>query len=92
MNENIHRAQVTINAMKMLIRALDDVGQHLTVNPKLYAYLSESPIEDLRRMCNELDELLDPLKHDAPALASPTSIIEQPISSPASPGPIESTS
>jgi hypothetical protein len=70
MNENIHRAQVTIGAMKLMIEALEDVGQQLPKNPKLYALLAESPIEELRRLRDELDQLLEPLKHIPAASAS----------------------
>ena len=62
MNENIHRVQTTIRAMKLMVEALDDLGQQLPKNPKLYALLAESPLEDLRRMRDELDQLLEPLK------------------------------
>jgi hypothetical protein len=90
MNENIHRAQVTTRAMKSLMSALEDVIQQLPKNPKLFAFLSESPVEDLRRMCDELDELLEPLK-TSPA-TSAAQLPTDSISSPAAPGPIESTS
>ena len=70
MNENIHRAQVTIRAMKSMITALEDVGQQLPKNPKLFAFLAESPLEELRRMHDELDQLLEPLKH-IPAASAP---------------------
>lgn len=62
MNENIHRVQSTIRAMKLMIEALGDLGQQLPKNPKLYALLAESPLEDLRRMRDELDQLLESLK------------------------------
>lgn len=92
MKDNIHRAQVTINAMKLMINALEDVGQRLPANPKLYAFLSESPIEELRRLSNELDVLLEPLKHSASSSGTPAPNIENPISPPTSPAPTESTS
>jgi hypothetical protein len=90
MNDSIHRAQVTIRAMKLMIEALEDVGQHLPKNPKLYAYLAESPMEDLTRMLGELDQLLEPLKHSSEASATPLSA--DTISTSAAPGPVESTS
>jgi hypothetical protein len=62
MNENIRRAQATIHAMRLMIGALEDVGQQLPKDPKLFALLAESPLEDLRRLRDELDQLLDPLK------------------------------
>jgi hypothetical protein len=92
MNDNIQRAQVTINAMKLMIDALEDVGQRLPTNPKLYAFLSESPIEELRRMSNELDVLLEPLKHVNAGIESPAPILDNTISPPTARGPIESTS
>jgi hypothetical protein len=90
MNENICRAQATIRAMRLMVDALEDVGQQLPKNPKLFALLAESPLEDLRRMHDELDQLLEPLKH-IPA-TSRTPLPADTTSSPAAPGPIESTS
>lgn len=90
MNENIHRAQVTTRAMKSMMAALEDVVQQLPKNPKLFAFLSEAPLEELRRMANELDQLLEPLKHTAAPSATP--LASDAISTPAAPGPIESTS
>ena len=74
MNENIHRAQVTIRAMKSMITALEDVGQQLPENPKLFAHLAESPLEELRRMNDELDHLLEPLKHEHIPIANTSSV------------------
>ena len=92
MNDNIRNAQVTIQQLKRLVIALDDLGQRLPNNPKLYAFMSEALIDDLNRMLRELDEYLEPLKH-APSASTPaTSIVDNPISTPAAPGPIESAS
>ena len=90
MNENIHRAQVTTHAMKSMIAALEDVVQQLPDNPKLFAFLAESPLEELRRMRDELDQLLEPLKHTPATSATP--VPADTISTPGDPGPIESTS
>jgi hypothetical protein len=76
--------------MKSMMAALEDVVQQLPKNPKLFALLSESPIEEMRRMCDELDQLLEPLKQ-TPA-KSTTPLPTDSISSPAAPGPIESAS
>lgn len=92
MNDNIRDAQVTIQQMKRLITALDDLGQRLPNNPKLFAFMAEAPIDDLMRMVHELDACLEVLKHVTPTSASPTSIVENPIPNSAAPGPIESTS
>jgi hypothetical protein len=92
MNDNIRNAQVTIQQMKRLITALDDLGQRLPNNPKLYAFMSEAPIDHLQRMLRELDEYLEPLKHVVPASTSSASIVDNSISTPNAPGPIESTS
>ncbi len=71
LNENMVRIRVTADRMKGMARALESLcDETLTKNPKLFAYLAESPIEELRRMCNELDELLEPLKHTPAAAAS----------------------
>lgn len=90
MNENINRAQATIHAMKLMIEALEDVGQNLPKDPKLFALLAESPLEDLRRLRDEVDQLLEPLKHVAATSRTPLSA--DTTSSPTAPGPIESTS
>lgn len=70
MNDNILKSQVTIQQMKLLIAALDDLGQRLPKNPKLYAFMAEAPIDDLTRMLNELDQYLEQLKHVPAASAS----------------------
>ena len=63
MNDSIVTAQFTIQQMKLLMAALDDLGQRLPKNPKLYAFMAEAPIDDLRRMLDELDQHLEQLKH-----------------------------
>ena len=90
MSDILVRANATVQAMKLMVNALEDVVQHLPNDPKLYALLAESPLEDLRRMRDELDELLEPLKH-TPATSART-LPTDTISSPTAPGPIESTS
>jgi hypothetical protein len=92
MNDKIRNAQVTIQQMKRLIAVLDDLGQRLPNNPKLHAFMSEAPIDDLRRMLQELDECLESLKHMPSASASAAPFVDNSISTPAAPGPIESTS
>jgi hypothetical protein len=91
MNEEIRNAQVTIQQMKRLMTALDDLGERLPNNPQLYAFMSEALIDDLARMLRELDQCLEPLKHVANASVS-ASIVENTTSTPAAPGPIESAS
>jgi hypothetical protein len=90
MSDILVRANATVQAMKLMIKALEDVVQHLPADPKLYALLAESPLEDLRRMRDELDQLLETLKHSPATSATPLSTDS--ISTPAAPGPIESTS
>jgi hypothetical protein len=92
MNEGIRNAQVTVQQMKRLMIALDDLGERLPKNPKLYAFMSEALIDDLTRMLRDLDEYLEPLKHVTPASVSAASLVENPTSTPAAPGPIESAS
>ena len=92
MNESMCRAQATIKAMKLMANALEELGQQLPKNPKLYAMLADSPLEDMRRMCVELDQYLQQIRENAPRMPSPAPIVDAPISTPASPGPIESTS
>lgn len=89
MNESIHRAQVTIRAMKMMVEALEDLGQQLPKNPRLYAILAESPMEDLRRLRDELDHHFEQIKHGS---NSSVPVLDNPIPSPTAPGPVESAS
>lgn len=91
MNDSIRRAQVTIGAMKLMVDALDDIVQQLPKNPELYAVLAESPLEDLRRMRNELDQHLDHIKQ-ASVVSSTAPIAHHTSSNPIAPGPIESAS
>jgi hypothetical protein len=91
MNDNTRYAQVTIEQLKRLMTVLDDLGQRLPNNPKLYAFMSEAPIDDMQRMLRELDEYLEPLKR-VPHSAVPATNADDSISTPAAPGPIESTS
>jgi hypothetical protein len=90
MNDIVVRANATVQAMKLMIDALEDLVHHLAADPKLYALLAESPLEDLRRMRDELDQLLEPLKRTSPS--SGTSLPTDAITTPIAPGPIESTS
>jgi hypothetical protein len=93
MNEdkNMVRIRVTIDRIKGMAKALDSLCDDLMVrNPKLFAILAESPLEELRRMRDELDQLLEPLKHSSEASATPLSA--DTISTSAAPGPVESTS
>ncbi|MEX2317388.1 MAG: hypothetical protein WD669_09570 [Pirellulales bacterium] len=70
MNENILKAQVTIQQMQRLMTGLEDVGNSLPKNPKLYAFLAEAPIDELLRMLRELDQYLEPLKQTSVATTS----------------------
>lgn len=70
MNENIVRIQATIQAINSMARALEDIGQRLPQDPKLYAILAESPLEDLRRMQNELEQYLAEIRQVSMASAS----------------------
>ncbi len=91
MNDNIRRAQVTIDAMKLMVGALEDLGRQLPKNPRLFAVMAESPLEDLRRMRDELDQYFEQIK-EASAIISPAPLVEPTSSTPISPGPIESAS
>ena len=91
MNENILRAQVASRQMKLLVEALQDLCERLPRNPKLYAFMAEAPLDHIGRMVNELDQYLEPLKRVPPA-TSATTLPSDATSTPASPGPIESTS
>lgn len=73
MSENMVRIQTTINRMKGMTEALESLcDEMMTKNPRLFATLAESPLEDLRRMRDELDQLLEPLKNIPAASASST--------------------
>jgi hypothetical protein len=91
MNDSVHRAQVTFGAMKLMVNALESIIQQLPKNPELYAVLAESPLEDLRRLRDELDEHLEHIK-PASAISSTAPIAQHTSSNPIAPGPIESTS
>jgi len=67
MNENIRKAQVTIEQMKRMVAALEGLGEQLPKDPKLYALMAEAPLEHLSRMRDELDQYLAELKHVAAA-------------------------
>ncbi len=92
MNEYMRRAQATINGMKLMANALEELGEQLPQNPKLYAMLAESPLEDMRRMCIELDQYLEQIRQNVSATTPAAPIVDNSISSPAAPGPIESAS
>jgi hypothetical protein len=92
MNDNVRNAQVTIQQMKRLMTVLDDLGQKLPNNPKVYAFMTEAPIDDLTRMLRELDESVEPLKHVASGSKTATPIVDTSTSNSAVPGPIESAS
>jgi hypothetical protein len=93
LNEKLVRIRVTINRIRGMAKALEsECDRLMTKNPKLFALLSEAPIDLIDRMCDELNELLEPLKHDSAASTSTTSLIDNSISTPSSPGPIESAS
>jgi hypothetical protein len=91
MNDSIRRAQVTIGAMKSMVHALDEIVQQLPKNPELYAALAESPLEDLRRMGNELDQHLEHIKQPV-VISSTAPIAHHASANPIAPGPIESAS
>ena len=91
MNDSVHRAQATFGAMKLMVNALEEIVRELPKNPEAYAVLAESPLEDLRRLRNELDEHLEHLK-PASAISSAAPIAQHPSSNPVAPGPIESAS
>jgi hypothetical protein len=69
MKDSLLRARVTIGAMKLMVEALDDVGQQLPRDPKLYSLLSEGPLEELRRMRIELNDHLTTLQQ-VPAVSA----------------------
>jgi hypothetical protein len=92
MSDNINRIQVTVRQMKRLLNGLEELCENLPKNPKLYALMSEAPLDHIVRMCKELDDDLEPLKHISPSAASTPPVVDSTIPTPAAPGPIESTS
>jgi hypothetical protein len=91
MNDSVHRAQITFGAMKLMVNSLEDVVRQLPKNPEVYAALAESPLEDLRRLRDELDAHLAQLK-PASVISSVAPIAQHTSSNPVAPGPIESAS
>jgi hypothetical protein len=70
MNDTLVRAQVTIRAMKLMVEALEGIGQQMPEDPSLYAILSASPLDLLGRMCAELNDHLTELKQVTAVTAS----------------------
>ena len=70
MNQSIQRAQVTSKHLKSFAEALEDLCQRLPENPKLNALLAEAPLDQIVRLCEELDQHLEQLKQVPTASAS----------------------
>ena len=57
------RLRITMLQMDKLIRALEDLKQTvLPNNPKLFAMMSEAPLDDLNRLRLELSGYVEQLK------------------------------
>lgn len=57
------RLRITMLQMDKLIRALEDLKQTvLPNNPKLFAMMSEAPLDDLNRLRLELSGYVEELK------------------------------
>ena len=71
-DDNMLRIRVTIRAMKGIAEAFESLSDDLLEkNPRLFAVLAESPLEDLDRMRKEVEERIEELKQIP--LATPTS-------------------
>jgi hypothetical protein len=56
---DLNRIRVTAEQMGHLIRALEDLKQNvLPKDPKLFALMSEAPLDDLERLRTEIVELV----------------------------------
>lgn len=59
MSDNGMKIQVTIQRIRGMAEALESLSDEmLEKNPKLFALLAESPLEDLRRLRDELDQYI----------------------------------
>ena len=55
--------RLTLQQMKRLLRALDDLKDTvLPKNPQLFAVMAEAPLEDLDRLRQEVEDFLDQLQ------------------------------
>ncbi|MBW3539863.1 MAG: hypothetical protein KY476_06305 [Planctomycetes bacterium] len=55
MISNLNRLRVTMQQMERLIRALDDLKRDVLPNdPRLFAVMSEAPLDALNRLRNEI--------------------------------------
>lgn len=55
--------RLTLQQMKRLLRALDDLKDTvLPKDPQLFAVMAEAPLEDLDRLRQEVEDFLDQLQ------------------------------
>jgi hypothetical protein len=60
--ETVDRMKTTMQQMERVIRALDDLRDHvLPQNPQLFATLAEAPLDDLNRLRDEVHGFLHDL-------------------------------
>ncbi len=63
MIEDANRLRVTLQQMQRLLCALDDLKEKvLPKDPKLFAVMAEAPLEDLDRLREEVEGILDQLQ------------------------------
>ncbi len=63
MIEDANRLRVTLQQMQRLLCALDDLKEQvLPKDPKLFAVMAEAPLEDLDRLREEVEGILDQLQ------------------------------
>ncbi|MDH3599797.1 MAG: hypothetical protein OEU26_09195 [Candidatus Tectomicrobia bacterium] len=63
MIEDPNQLRVTLQQMKRLLCALDDLKEDvLPKDPKLFAVMAEAPLEDLDRLRQEVEGFLDQLQ------------------------------
>jgi hypothetical protein len=70
MNENMVKIRVTVQRLKGMAEALESLSDDMEKNPKLFAALAESPLEDMRRLRDELDHYIAEIKQVAVTAAS----------------------
>lgn len=63
MIDNLRRVQITINRIHLLAGALESLSDDLLEKPpKLFSLMAEAPMEDIRRMLAEVEELFVELR------------------------------
>jgi len=66
MIQDVNQLKVTMEQLKRLLRALDDLRETvLPKDPQLFATMAEGPLDDLDRLRKEVREYVDELQPTA---------------------------